>query len=226
MSVIGIDACPKGWAAVVLRGDDQAVEVHFLPTIDAVTGAVPDAELIAIDIPIGLPTSGVRPADVAARAFVGRRRSSVFATPVRSALEAATYAEAVRISNELTGSGISQQAYALRTKILEVDRWLPSAPCPVFEVHPEVCFTVMRGEPAAASKKTWHGMSERLDVLRQVGIRLDDVDSVAGSVIGADDVIDAAAAAWSARRLASGIARSFPDHAEHSPMGRLIAIWA
>lgn len=223
---VGIDACPKGWAAVVLRDAEPTPAVHFLPTIDAVAVALPHAGVIAIDIPIGLPTSGVRVADIAARAIVGARRNSVFMTPVRAALEAPTYREAVAISIELTGSGISQQAYALRTKILEVDRWLPDAPCPVFEVHPEVSFTVMRGAPATASKKTWHGMTERLAALRSEGIDLDDVDPRVGALVGADDLIDAAAAAWSARRLATGQARSLPDPPEQNPVTGWMAIWA
>ncbi len=70
----------------------------------------------------------------------------------------------------LTLRGISQQAYALGPKILEVERWLPSSPCPVYEVHPEVSFAVLLGEPARASKKTWAGMVERRRALEAAGI--------------------------------------------------------
>jgi len=226
VTVVGIDACPKGWAAVVLREGEPRVGVHFLPTIDVISAAVPDVDVIAIDIPIGLPMSGARPADLAARAMVGTRRSSVFMTPVRAALEAPTYREAVTVSIELTGVGISQQAYALRAKILEVAQWLPSAPCRVFEVHPEVSFTVMRGTPATASKKTWHGMSERLAALRAAGIMLDDIDPVAGSMIGADDVVDAAAAAWTGRRVALGVARCLPSQPDAPSATDGAAVWA
>nr|WP_231640215.1 DUF429 domain-containing protein [Micromonospora sp. NRRL B-16802] len=61
--------------------------VHVGRTIAAlVTNAEMDGHLavIGIDIPIGLPDTGRRQADVLAYKLVGPRRSSVFMTPVRS----------------------------------------------------------------------------------------------------------------------------------------------
>lgn len=136
MSAVGVDACKGGWIAVVLR-DEGKPEAHYLPDIGTLTSAIPDAQSVAIDIPIGLPEAGHRAADAAARALLGPRRSSVFNTPVRAALTAPNYATANAISVELTGSGLSQQSFALGVKILEVDAWLSSAPCPVWEVHPD-----------------------------------------------------------------------------------------
>ena len=78
-------------------------------------------DVVAIDIPIGLPPTGPRQADVLARGQVGRRASSVFVTPIRAALLATTHAEASALHRSATGKGLSQQAYALRAKILEVD---------------------------------------------------------------------------------------------------------
>ena len=48
---------------------------------------------------------------------------------------------------------LTRESDALAPKILEVERWLPSAPCPVHEVHPEVSFTVLLGNPAAPKKQ-------------------------------------------------------------------------
>ena len=47
---------------------------------------------------------------------------------MRAAVEAATRAEATAASVLETSKGISQQAFALARKILQVERWLPSAP--------------------------------------------------------------------------------------------------
>src|SRR5579859_2437139 len=80
-----------------------------------------DAQVIGVDVPIGIPEAGGRAADEAARRFVGPRASSVFTTPVRRALEAPTYAEARALATELTGKSISAQSYALRHRILEID---------------------------------------------------------------------------------------------------------
>jgi predicted RNase H-like nuclease len=225
MVAVGIDACATGWIAVVLRPPDAAA--FYLPTISLLTTTIPDASAVAIDIPIGLPTAGSREADKAARRFLGARGSSVFPTPVREAARAASYARANSLQREVTGSGISQQSYALRAKILEVDDWLPSAPCRVWEVHPEVSVAVLIGHPTDASKKSWSGMVQRRQALLSAGINLETKDEPAGSRASVDDMLDAGAAAWTAQRLLRGEARSFPDlPAVAPPGGRTIAIWA
>lgn len=226
MAAVGVDACKTGWIAVVLRAG-AAPEAHHLPTIDAVGAAVPDAEAIAIDIPIGLPDADRRRADVEAKAKLGPRRSSVFFTPVRAALEAPNHAVATARSRELTGHGISQQSYALREKILEVERWLPSAPCGVWEVHPELSFTMLMGHPPHASKKTWAGMVQRRAALASAGIDVDGVGGAATRQAATDDMLDAAIVAWSASRLLDGTACSVPDPPDIDPAtGRAVAIWS
>ncbi len=223
VTAVGIDACSSGWIAVAMR--PGRAEAHYLPSIDRLVDAVPDCSLTAIDIPIGLPETGRRHADVAAREFLGIRRDSVFFTPVREALEAPTHADATATSLRLTGAGISQQAYGLRSKIFEVERWLTLATFPVFEIHPEVSFAEMMGAPASARKKTWAGMVERRSVLAQAGITLEHSGRSASSRAGVDDMLDAGAEAWSATRLLDGTARSLPDPPEIDSDGRQFAIW-
>ena len=152
MTYVGIDACSKGWIAVAMAADGIA-RAHFLPTISAVESEIPDALVIAIDIPIGFPTTGNREADLSARAVLGRRRSSLFLTPSLAVLEAETHAIATALAVELTGQGISRQSYGLRAKIFEVAQWVSGAPCPVHEAHHEVSFTRLMGAPASHSKK-------------------------------------------------------------------------
>ena len=77
MTYVGIDACSKGWIAVAMAANGIA-QAHFLSTIAMVASVVPDARVIAIDIPIGFPTTGHREADLSARAVLGARRSSLF----------------------------------------------------------------------------------------------------------------------------------------------------
>lgn len=160
MVAVGVDACKKGWITVALRTGTE-VQAHLLESIEDLGEAIPDAEVVAIDIPIGLPNEGRRAADIEAKKVLGPRSNSVFFTPVRAALEARDHLTGTRLSLKLTGRGISQQAFALRSKIFEVERWLPKAPCPVWEVHPEVSFRFLIGTKATASKKTWAGMVER-----------------------------------------------------------------
>ncbi len=225
MTVVGIDGCSTGWIAVALADDGWAA-VHYLPTIGSVSDAIPNASVIGIDIPIGFAENRPRPADLEARAFLGKRRNSLFLTPPRAVLAAPDHATATTLSVELTGSGVSQQSFALRKKIFEVEAWLPDATCPVFEVHPEVSFAVLMGAPASASKKSWQGMLERRAALEAAGIGPVDVPADVGRRAAVDDVLDAAVVAWTACRLRSGEARSFPASPSNGADGAEIAIWA
>jgi predicted RNase H-like nuclease len=150
----------------------------------------------------------------------------VFFTPVRAALEAPDHATASKLSLELTGAGMSQQSFALRRRIFEVERWLPDAPCPVWEVHPEVSFTFLMGASASASKRSWSGMIERRNALLDAGIDLERVSGAAGVQAAVEDMLDAGAAAWTAKRLLDGTAHSIPNPPETDTAGRAVAIWA
>jgi predicted RNase H-like nuclease len=155
--------------------------------------------------------------DAEARRAVGRRASSVFTTPPREVLLAATYEEANTIARELTGKGITKQSFALRHRILEVDR-LAAQDERVIEVHPEVSFAMLAQRPLAHSKHTAEGLAERRKLLRHAGLEL----PAAPSGVPAADLLDAAAAAWTAARYASGAALPLPVGHEE----RLGAIWA
>ncbi|RPF26695.1 DUF429 domain-containing protein [Georgenia muralis] len=197
------------------------------PTItDVVLAAQREGQIdvVAVDIPIGVPEHGPRQADVLARRVVGPRRSSVFPTPVRAALEAADYAAAVLASRDLTGVGLSRQAHALGPALLEVEEWVRMTAVAVVEVHPEVSFAVLAGSPLPWPKKSWAGARARLDLLTGAGVHL-PADLGPAAVVPVDDVLDAAVAAWSARRYHRGAAVSFPGPPEVLD-GIAAAIWA
>jgi predicted RNase H-like nuclease len=120
---------------------------------------------------------------------------------------------------------MSQQAYALGAKILEVEEWLTFAPCPVLEVHPEVSFAELLGAPASAPKKSWLGMVERYRALAGAGIYLEELTGAAARAAAVDDMLDAGVAAWTARRVHVGEARTLPSLPPASIDGRPVAIW-
>jgi predicted RNase H-like nuclease len=228
--VLGVDGCRAGWVGVVLAPDQSAVGVvaasigELVRAAEAATTCAARLDVIGIDMPFHPPEAGLRPADLAARAHLGRKASSIFLTPARPVLEAATYADACAVARSLDGRAISRQAWGLRRKILEVGAWLASAPCPVYEVHPEVSFSLLTGAPIVASKRTPAGLAARRCALEGVGVVVPpELGDAAG--VGADDVLDAAGVAWSARRIAAGIARSFPDPPTPLGDGRVDAIW-
>ena len=225
--VLGVDACPDGWVAVAPDPDrPRAYAGASISEVLARAALDGPPVCVGVDIPIGLPTNGSRLADLQARERLGPRRSSVFLTPVRAALEAEDYAEALARQRARTGSGCSRQAHALRTKILQVDRFRGTSEVPLLEVHPELSFATLAGAPMAWSKKTWAGAQERLRWLATAGLALPaDLGPDPGRA-GVDDVLDAAAAAWTAQRYAAGTARSWPDPPEELPDGSRAAIWA
>jgi predicted RNase H-like nuclease len=212
--VAGVDGYRKGWVAVALDPSGD-VQVSTHPSFSEVLAS--QAHVIAVDIPIDPPGLGVRPADAGARAFVGTgRANSIFPTPPRAALEARTFAEANEIARTITGKGISQQAFALGRKILEVHA-LAEVDERVIEMHPEVSFRELAGEPVLESKHTAAGLARRRGLLAAAGVALP------GAVPGVPeaDLLDAAAGAWTAARYAEGRAQAFPPgHKE-----RLGAIW-
>jgi predicted RNase H-like nuclease len=197
---IGVDAARGGWIAVALE-DGRFTDAAFERRFPALLERFPRAKVFGVDVPIGLPEPGIRRrADVEARAAVGARRSSVFFTPTRAALECPTYSAAREVAPDT-----SAQAWALRTAILDVARVRDPR---LHEVHPEVSFAVLAGGPIAFAKRTWNGQHQRLRLLADVGIqipyRLD------AGLVGADDVLDAAVVAWTATRIARGEHVTFP----------------
>ena len=225
--VLGVDGCRDGWVGVALDGSGPprayaAPDLLRLVALAEVDGPV---ACVGVDMPIGLLDEGWRAADRLAAALLGRRRSSIFVTPVRAALRAPDHATGVALSRERSGGGFSIQAWGLRTKVLEVDAVVRAGEDRVREVHPEVTFTRMAGEPPRHAKKTWAGQQERLALLAAQGIDLDGLTGDTGSA-APDDVVDAAAVAWSARRVVSGAAVSLPDPPQPVPYGLHAAIWA
>jgi predicted RNase H-like nuclease len=96
---------------------------------------------------------GHRHADAASAALLGPRRSSVFPTPPRLVLLEESFAAANARHREFTLKGMSQQTYALRTRLLEADSLYGDESLRLYEVHPEVSFTMMGGGPPAMSRK-------------------------------------------------------------------------
>jgi predicted RNase H-like nuclease len=210
---VGVDGYPRGWVTVALEVG-RPVSVAAFDDFRSVLEAYPAADAFGVDIPIGLPETEPRPADLAARRFLGGRSSAVFLTFPRRVLEAGTHAEAVAMTAELGWPGISQQSFGLRRKILEVDAFRGDDR--VVEVHPEISFAELAGAPLE-SKHTPAGLAGRRAVLVAAGVQLPD-DLPRAPLV---DALDAAAAAWSAARYAREEALPLPADATE----RIGAIW-
>jgi predicted RNase H-like nuclease len=225
VTVTGVDGCAAGWVAVTLGPDRQPAASTVSTAVAATLDALPLTGVTGIDMPLGLLRDGWRDADVLARRALGRRGATVFAIPPRPVWECATYAEANQACRAATGKGFSVQAWGLRRKIAEADafrRRAAAAPdgVRVYEVHPELAFAALAGAPLLDSKHTRAGLAVRRELLAAAGI------TVPPRVAGAaeDDLLDAAAVAWSARRIAAGQATVIGNPAQRADDGGEIAI--
>jgi predicted RNase H-like nuclease len=220
MRVAGVDASRNGWVAVALDAavairTDASLAALLLPWLDQ-GGAM----IVGIDMPLGLLERGWREADRAARGLLGPRRSSVFAIPPRAVWAEASYPLANERCRELTGQGFSIQAWGLRARLLEANQYREGCRHPLYEVHPELAFAAMAGQPLAHSKHTSAGRDLRRRLLSLAGIELPAVTPAALT----GDVLDAAAVAWSARRVAAGHAVTVPAEPQRDRADREIAI--
>jgi len=215
-ALAGVDGCADGWVCVLEVGTHLTgfVVASFVQLLDQ----LPEVAIVAIDIPIGIPDAGARVCDVEARCFLrAPRASSVFPAPVRATLFGGTYADACEANFLADGRRISKQAFAILPKIKEVDEVLsrrPELQERIREIHPEVCFAKWNGGRAMRYRKSspagllerellidavWSGERERLrGELRRFRCR-------------ADDLNDAFAALWTARRIRDGVAAALPS---------------
>ena len=98
------------------------------------------------------------------------------------------------------GGGVSAQAYALGDRIRHVTA-IAARDTRFREVHPELCFYAMNDmRRLSYKKKTARGALERLDPLRRHGINIERDALGQSATVALDDLLDASAAAWTARR--------------------------
>lgn len=206
--VVGVDGCPAGWVCFQVDLQSRRTSVAVVSKISELLSASPRPLLVGIDIPIGLPLKGARACDLAARRLLGQPRSSrLFPAPVRATLVAKNYEEARQLSIQAQGKSMPRQAYEIIPKIREVDNLMTTELQEwMFEVHPEMSFYTLNGRQALKhSKHEREGKSERMQLLlpHYPGIRA-QLAELSRNKIGHDDLLDAAAAAWTAERVARG----------------------
>ena len=170
-------------------------------------GPVP---ITGIDIPIGLPDAAKRKCDHLARKLLKKRRSSVFPVPMRAALDPElSYEAACDANKKQINKKLSKQTHAIIPKIYEVDKLLRASADlseRVYEVHPEVSFYYWNGKkPMQYSKRCGFGFLERYNLVEKEfpGAALKIRKEHKRSDVADDDILDAIAAAWTARRIHS-----------------------
>jgi predicted RNase H-like nuclease len=219
----GVVPCPGGWLiaggklqGITLSPDGVEVVERLVDVLDW----RPAFEIIALAAPVGLlsaPQRGGRTCDREARRVLGWPRSgAIQSAPCRAALGAATFAEAVRANG-----GISSVQWAQLPHIAEIDREVqPHLQRTVFEVHPELSFHQLNGDATLRhGKHTPEGRAERRELLTA---RLPGVERVLDRRLRRarpEHALDAAAALWTARRIASRSVIRLPRDPEWDDQG-------
>jgi predicted RNase H-like nuclease len=166
---LGIDGCRSGWIVSRLSlnsAQEFNLELYRISSLFELTSVIPihSVHSIWIDIPVGLSDSGVRNCDSQLRKALGKKGSSVFTTPVKSAVYAENYRQACELNAEKTGKKISIQSWNICPKIKETDQFFGQHPewKPLFvESHPEFLFEMAKPE-FFVSKKLAEGYHQRL----------------------------------------------------------------
>ena len=225
MQLIGVDGCPGGWIAVTYDIAARTLTPQFHSSFQAVLGAYSDAEVVAVDIPIGLAESVSRRCDDEARRSLGPPRgSSVFPAPDPRLLGETVYKDALARSRSLNNKGISIQTFMICPKVAEVNGVMtPELQERVIEIHPEVSFWAAAGMRSMTyTKSKPEGYEERRAILARVLERpiwsREEARTVARPAVP-DDVLDATVAAWTARRVAEARAGRFPIEGERDRRG-------
>ena len=229
---MGVDGCPGGWIGVYadmngIEPPGHAVFKDFQAVIDF------GAQIIAVDMPIGFldasDGAGMRACEREARAMLGPRRSSVFPSPLRPALQAASHEAANAANRAAGGKGLSKQSFNIMAKMAEIDALMtPEREAFVFETHPETSIAAITGAPAGHSKKTSNGRAERLGLLTQAGLdeSLFQPHPYPRRLAAPDDLIDAGLCLLTALRIAEGSALSLPADPPRDAKGLRMAIFA
>jgi len=214
-AVAGVDGWSGGWVAVLATGASSTIAVA--ETFGEMMAATADCAAVGVDMPMWLPEAGIRDGDEQLRAtLLTGRTSTLFWTPTRAVLDHLdSHGDAVIANKAAGGKGPSAQGFALMKKVVEVRSLVRSErPRRHFEVHPESSFSAMNGDAALVSKRSAAGVGRRLELLANEFPDVLERLAEAPDKVPVDDVLDAYAAAWTARRIATKRCRWFGPETE------------
>jgi predicted RNase H-like nuclease len=193
---VGIDGFRWGWVAAWIdsrghHGFDYSSKLDRLLSYPHT--------MAMIDIPIGLPTKGLRACDRDAQQMLG---SSVFTGVRRGFWNFANQSAANEHYWDQNEPGISSQLWSIRWKIKHVDELMtPDRQRTLHETHPELVFWNLNKRAQLSSKHTEAGRERRISLLKSCGFTNIDrwLSQRWGTGIGRDDLIDACVCAVAAR---------------------------
>jgi predicted RNase H-like nuclease len=236
----GVDGCKNGW--IVALGQQwpchEPVRIEFCPNFRAVLDATARCDVVAVDMPIGLPDgSDVRECDLSAQKALGHQRNSIFLTPPRSCIEAGDAVAFQSMHRQIRGTGAGLPVWGIVPKMCEVNRIMeerianePTIQDRVIEFHPELTWQRLAGSSRLSSKKSAEGIFQRLSLLEQTseGWLPPFPHNISGNPT-IDDVLDAvvgiSAALCFLKRNALGVRRHPVNEPRRNSAGLRMEIW-
>lgn len=221
--IIGIDGCKSGWFSV-WENQDKSIHSSVFSNLNELKNFFKNESqlIIGIDMPVILSEVIPRQADQLARKLLNKKASSVFTAPTPEMLDQPNYEKASLVSKKLFGKSMSLQSWYLFPKIKDVQTMIHHEDIQIYEIHPELSFRAMNNEQVILeSKKSHEGFVIRNSLLamhfknfifeeiRHQYVRKDVMD---------DDILDALAVLWSAKRIQSNQASFLPQSPEKPNM--------
>ena len=227
MKTAGIDGCKAGWILISFTEGEEKYQV--LRTNEELKSAFETYDRIFIDMPIGLEDEEyTRECDRLLRKELGGEYApSVFTPPIRPALEAPSYVEANMMIFEYTEKKLSLQAWNITPKIKVVDGFLrenPELKEKVLESHPELLFQMLNGGMIFQKKNLKKGIRHRLELIKEKEPIADDFfrdikEDFRRAEVGEDDIVDAMALAYFAKKSERDGVKTIPEVVEFDSEG-------
>jgi predicted RNase H-like nuclease len=221
--IIGIDGCKSGWFSI-WENQDKSIHSSVFSNLNELKNFFKNESqlIVGIDMPVVLSEVIPRQADQLARKLLSKKASSVFTAPTPEMLDQPNYEKASLVSKKLFGKSMSLQSWYLFPKIKDVQTMIHHEDMQIYEIHPELSFRAMNNEQVILeSKKSHEGFAIRNSLLtmhfknfifeeiRRQYARKDVMDN---------DILDALAVLWSAKRIQSNQASFLPQAPEKPNM--------
>jgi predicted RNase H-like nuclease len=221
--IIGIDGCKSGWFSV-WENQDKSIHSSVFSNLNELKNFFKNESqlILGIDMPVVLSEVIPRQADQLARKLLSKKASSVFTAPTPEMLDQPNYEKASLVSKRLFGKSMSLQSWYLFPKIKDVQTMIHHEDMQIYEIHPELSFRAMNNEQVILeSKKTQEGFALRNALLSMhfKNFIFEDIrNQHARKDVMDNDILDALAVLWSAKRIQSNQASYLPQAPEKPNM--------
>ena len=221
--IIGIDGCKSGWFSI-WENQDKSIHSSVFSNLNELKNFFKNESqlILGIDMPVVLSEVIPRQADQLARKLLSKKASSVFTAPTPEMLDQPNYEKASLVSKRLFGKSMSLQSWYLFPKIKDVQTMIHHEDMQIYEIHPELSFRAMNNEQVILeSKKTHEGFALRNALLSMhfKNFIFDDIrNQHARKDVMDNDILDALAVLWSAKRIQSNQASYLPQAPEKPNM--------